>query len=394
MSAAELLDLLFRWVHVIAGIMWIGNSLLYNWLDRNLEPKPGIEGEIWLLHSGAFYQVEKKYLEPNQLPARLHWFMWQNFTTWASGIALLVVVYYLGSSAWLVDPGAGELAHGTAVAAAVGALVGGWVGYDLICRSLLRTRPRLAAALCLVGLVAITWGLARVLAPRAAYIHVGVLLGTLMTGNVWTVIVPSQRDLVAATKAGRPQDRALGATAKQRSIHNNYMTFPLLFVMISNHFPQLYGHHLGWAILLVLMVGGALVRHFMNIRWQFAGWRWALAGSALASLAATYLLLARPARDPAEEAALAAGPAVPFAEAHAIVAQRCVACHSATPSDEAFRVAPDGVRFDHPEEIRAMARRIRLRVEHHTMPFANKTNMTQAERDALVRWVAQGARLD
>jgi len=391
MGLNELLDLLLRWFHVIAGIMWIGNSLLFNWLDRNLVKKEGIDGEIWLLHSGGFYQVEKKMLRPNQMPDKLHWFMWQNFSTWASGILLLIVVYYLGESAWLVEPGSGHPSYSTAVTAAVGALLGGWVIYDLIWRSPLRHRPQLAGLLCIAMLFAIAWGLSQVMTPRAAYIHVGVLLGTLMTGNVWMVIIPSQRDLVDATRDGREQDRSLSLRAKTRSIHNNYMTFPLIFIMVSNHFPATYSHRLNWLILAVLMVGGALVRHFMNIRFTFAGWRPALAASAVIAVAVAWALVATPARSGASDAELAAGPPVPFDKVQAIVSLRCVSCHSATPSDALFPVAPNGLVLERPEQIEATARRIRVRVEGHTMPFGNRTGMTDEERATVVRWVAQGA---
>ena len=392
MSLDELLDLLLRWFHVIAGIMWIGNSLLFNWLDRNLVKKEGIDGEIWLLHSGGFYQIEKKMLRPYQMPDQLHWFMWQNFSTWASGILLLVVVYYMGSSGWLVDPGAGHASYSTAVTASVGCLIGGWVFYDLIWRSPLRDRPLLAGAICIAALFAIGWGLAQVMTPRAAYIHVGVLLGTLMTGNVWLVIIPSQRDLVEATREGREQDRALSNRAKQRSIHNNYMTFPLIFIMVSNHFPSTYSHQLNWLILAVLMTGGALVRHFMNIRFGFPAWKPLLGLTAAATVVLAYFLVSTPASSGMSDAELAKGPPVPFESVQAIVSLRCVACHSATPSDALFRVAPNGLKLDTPEEIAATARRIRVRVEGRTMPFANRTNMTDEERTTVARWVAQGAR--
>ncbi|HTE55028.1 MAG TPA: urate hydroxylase PuuD [Kofleriaceae bacterium] len=389
----ELLDLLLRWFHVIAGIMWIGNSLLFNWLDRNLVKKEGIDGEIWLLHSGGFYQIEKKMLRPYQLPDKLHWFMWQNFSAWASGILLLVVVYYLGGSAWVVEPGSGHPSYSTAVSAAVGSLLGGWILYDLVWRSPLRLRPVLAGALCVAALFAIGWGLCHVMTPRAAYIHVGVLLGTLMTGNVWMVIIPSQRDLVDATREGREQDRSLSLRAKQRSIHNNYMTFPLIFIMVSNHYPSAYSHQLNWLILAVLMVGGALVRHFLNIRFTFRGWRLALATSAVLAVAAAYILVSTPARSGASEDELAAGPPVPFESVQAIVSLRCVACHSATPSDSLFHVAPNGLMFDRPEQIAAAAARMRVRVEGRTMPFSNRTQMTDEERTTFVRWAAQGARM-
>jgi uncharacterized membrane protein len=393
MGVNELLDLLLRWFHVIAGIMWIGNSLLFNWLDRNLVKKEGIDGEIWLLHSGGFYQIEKKMLRPYQMPDKVHWFMWQNFSTWASGILLLVVVYYLGESAWLVDPGAGHVSYSTAVSAAVGTLLGGWVVYDLIWRSPLRNQPLVAGAICIAGLFVVAWGLSQIMTPRAAYIHVGVLLGTLMTGNVWMIIIPSQRDLVDATREGREQDRSLSLRAKVRSIHNNYMTFPLIFIMVSNHFPSTYSHQLNWLILAVLMAGGALVRHFMNIRFSFPGWRLALGGCAVASVAMAYALTLAPSRSGASDAELAAGPKVSFQEVQAIVSLRCVACHSATPSDALFKVPPGGLMLDTPEQIAATARRIRVRVEGGTMPFANRTHMTDDERLTVARWVAQGASL-
>jgi uncharacterized membrane protein len=393
MGLSELADLLLRWFHVIAGIMWIGNSLLFNWLDRNLVPKQGTDGEIWLLHSGGFYQIEKKMLRPYQMPDKVHWFMWQNLSTWVSGILLLVVVYYMGESAWLVDPGAGHVSYSTAVSAAVGTLLGGWVVYDLVCRSPLRHRPLVGGAICLALLFAAAWGLCQVMTPRAAFIHVGVLLGTLMTGNVWMVIIPSQRDLVSATRDGREQDRSLSLRAKQRSIHNNYMTFPLIFIMVSNHFPSTYSHRLNWLILAVLMVGGALVRHFMNIRFGFARWRPAIAASAVATIAVAYAIVSTPASSGASDAELAAGPPVPFESVQAIVSLRCVSCHSATPSDQLFRAAPNGLMLDTPDQIIAAARRIRVRVEGRTMPFANRTHMTDDERTTVVRWVAQGAAL-
>jgi uncharacterized membrane protein len=395
MTINELLDLLLRWFHVIAGIMWIGNSLLFNWLDRNLvKERPEADGRIWLLHSGAFYDLEKKLLEPHQMPGKVHWFMWQNLSTWVSGILLLVVVYYLGESAWLVDPGAGHVSYATAVAVAVGALLGGWVFYDLLWRSPLKRTPLLAGALSFAALVAIAYGLTLVMTPRAAFIHVGVLLGTLMTGNVWMVIIPSQVELMAATREGRPQDRALSLKAKQRSIHNNYMTFPLIFLMVSNHFPAVYGHRLNWAILTVLMVGGALVRHLMNIRFSFRPWRPVIAATVVTTVAGALFLAAQPARSGLSDDELRAGPPVSFQAAQKIIALRCVACHSRTPSDDLFRVAPNGVTFDQPAEMRAAAARIRVRVESHTMPFANRTNMTDEERLTVIRWVAQGARVE
>jgi uncharacterized membrane protein len=387
----ELLDLVIRWVHVIAGIMWIGNSLLFNWLDRNLrplkEPKERVEGEIWLLHSGGFYQVEKKQLAPSQMPEMLHWFKWQNAATWLSGVALLIVVYYMGGAAYMVDPAVADISAGTAIAIGVGALVGSWFVYDLLWRSPIGKNTPLAFAISFVLLIAITYGLSRLLSGRAAYIHVGVMLGTLMTGNVWLHVLPSQRELVAATVAGKPQDPALAYRAKQRSIHNNYMTFPVLFIMVSNHFPSTYGTQLNWLILAILMLGSAAVRHFMNIRFWYGGWLRAAAGAALLTLALVYILTAR-ARGPAS----AAGGPVTFAAAQGVISRRCVTCHSATPTDNQFTVAPVGVAFDTPEQIKSRAAQIKERaVTLKTMPLGNKTGITEEERALLGRWIDQGA---
>jgi uncharacterized membrane protein len=395
-TVRELLDLFVRWVHVIAGIMWIGNSLLFNWLDRNLRPveppKDGVQGKIWLLHSGAFYEVEKKLLPPGMLyPDKVHWFIFQNLTTWVSGICLLVIVYYMGGAAYMVDPNIANIGAATAITIGVGVLIGGWLVYDTLWRSPIGKRTALAFAISFVLLIAVSYGLTRVLSGRAAYIHVGALLGTLMTANVWFYVVPSQRELVAATKAGLPQDPALSYRAKQRSIHNNYITFPVLFIMISNHFPSTYGDTLNWLILAILMVGSAAVRHFMNIRFTYGGWLRLAAGTSLLTVALVFVLVSR-ARGPSSAAA--GGAPVAFADARSVIDRRCLACHSAHPTDSQFTAAPAGVMFDTPDQIKGRADRIFERtVISKTMPFGNKTGMTEEERALLGRWIEQGASL-
>jgi uncharacterized membrane protein len=395
-TVRELLDLFVRWVHVIAGIMWIGNSLLFNWLDRNLRPaeppKEGVQGKIWLLHSGAFYEVEKKLLPPGMpYPEKVHWFMFQNLTTWISGICLLVIVYYMGGAAYMIDPNVATIGAGAAIALGVGVLVGGWLVYDTLWRSPIGKNTPLAFAISFVLLIAVSYGLTRVLSGRAAYIHVGALLGTLMTANVWFYVVPSQRELVAATKSGLPQDPALSYRAKQRSIHNNYMTFPVLFIMISNHFPSTYGATLNWLILAILMVGSAAVRHFMNIRFTYGGWLRLAAATTLFTIALVFVLVMR-ARGLAS--ASAGGTSVAFADARAVINQRCLTCHSAGPTDSQFTTAPAGVMFDTPDQIKIRADRILERaVISKTMPFGNKTGMTDQERALLRSWIEQGANI-
>ncbi len=393
-TVRELLDLVVRWAHIIAGIMWIGNSMLFNWLDRNLTPPDAPDehsfGKIWLLHSGAFYEVEKKLLPPGMsYPSKVHWFMFQNLTTWLSGVGLLVIVYYMGGAAYMVDPGVAAISHAAAVAIGVGSLVGAWLLYEALWRSPIRHNPPVAFALSLALLLGLTVGLTQVLSGRAAYIHVGALLGTIMTGNVWFVIIPSQRELVAATRAGRAQDPAFSIRAKERSIHNNYMTFPVLFIMISSHFPSTYGHQLNWLLLAVLMVGSAAVRHFMNIRYHTQGYGW-LRGAAATGILALAVVAVLSARTSAGAGANL--PPVAFAEVQAIINRHCIACHSSAPTDAVFTIAPAGVIFETPEQIQRFAARIKERaVVTRTMPFGNQTGMTEAERTLLGAWIDQGA---
>ncbi len=395
MQANELLDVVFRWAHLIAGIMWIGNSMLFNWLDRNLIAPPSDEahrlsqGKIYMVHSGAFYEVEKKLLEPGQLPDQLHWFKWQNFLTWLTGICLLVVVYYMNGAAFLIDPSVRAMSQGEAIGLSAGTLVAAWVLYDLMWTTIGRKAPAVATALSFALLFGAAYGFTLLFSGRAAYIQTGVMIGTIMTGNVWMRILPSQKELIRATKSGQEQDPTLSLRAKQRSIHNNYLTFPLLFIMISNHFPSTYGHFLNWLVLFAVMVGGAGVRHFMNVR--YAGKAWLFPALAMAAIGVAGMMGVTRMR---EAPAVVIEGDVDFARASDIIQKRCVSCHSAQPSDPQFPVAPGNVVFDTPERIVAMAARIKDRAAvNKTMPFLNRTEMTEEERAALAKWVDGGARL-
>ncbi|HEY9855416.1 MAG TPA: urate hydroxylase PuuD, partial [Stenomitos sp.] len=326
---------------------------------------------------------------PQEMPELLHWFKWQAGITWLSGAMLLGIVYYMGGGAFLVDPTVSSLSPAAATGVGIGTLVVSWLVYDLLWKSPLKQQPRLALGVTFLYVLGVAFALTHLLSPRAAYLHVGAMLGTMMAGNVWMVILPSQRQLVGATERGEHPDPALAAKAKQRSIHNNYITFPLLFIMVSNHFPGLYGHQLNWIILGVIMLAGATVRHLMNIRFTFEGWVPAVSATVVIAIATLVLLTSYHA---APKAAVT-GP-VTFAAAHAIVSQRCVACHSKAPSDPAFVSAPAGVTFDSPENIRAFAPRIKARaVLTMSMPLGNKTGMTETERAQLGQWIDAGARL-
>ena len=389
---ADWANLLLRWAHFIAGIAWIGSSFYFIWLDRALakpeQAKPGVEGDLWMVHSGGFYQVEKRRPAPGEIPPVLHWFKWEAMLTWLTGIALLILVFYLGT-AYLLDPNISRIGRGAAIAIGIGIVVFGWPIYDGLWRSPLARRSGVGAAISLALLAAVTLLACRLFSGRAAFMHIGALLGTIMVANVWERILPAQQQMLDATRAGRPADFTLGERAKQRSVHNSYMTFPVLFIMLSNHFPATYASPENWLVLLLLFVAGASIRHVMIGRGPSA--RWALA-PATAALAAAMFFSAP--KSVAARPAASADSAPSFAEVRAVIQQRCQPCHSQYQSDRSFGPAPGGVTFDTPESIARLAERIRVRaVETKTMPVANKTGITDAERELLGRWLAAGAPL-
>ena len=385
------LDLLTRWLHVIAGIVWIGSSFYFIALDNHLRPprdeserELGIGGETWEIHGGGFYNIKKYLVAPRVLPETLHWFKWEAYTTWLSGFTLLIVLYYLNADTYLIDKNVADLSVAEAVAISIGLLAAGWLVYDLLCR-LLGSRPFFLAT-ALLGLITLAaWGVSHLFSGRATYVQIGAMLGTMMVGNVFFVIIPAHRQLVRAKQAGREPDPAANARGKLRSVHNNYLTLPVVFTMLSNHFPFTYGHSYSWLILIVLLVIGAWVRHFFNLR-HLGRTVWAIPISAAVAIAVLAILI-RPQNESA-----AGTPAVPFARIARIVDQRCTACHSQQPTK--LSTAPLGIKLDTPQEIKAQAAGIEQQaVETKTMPLGNVTDMTQAERDLLGRWIAQGARI-
>lgn len=402
----ELLDLFVRWIHLIAGIMWIGNSMLFNWLDRNLvrQPEQGERsfGTIWLLHSGAYYEVEKKLVSPAEFPRVLHWFKWQSYTTWMSGFALLILVYHLGGTGAIVDPERLALSAGQASALSLGLLAGGWALYDGLWRAL-KQHERAATALSLALALGLVVGLPQLLAPKAAYLHLGALLGSLMAGNVFFHIIPSQKQMVAATLRGELADRALSVAAKTRSIHNNYMTWPVLVLMLSAHFPGVYGHAQRELLLGILVLGGATARHVLNVRFGWPQWKPVFAAVVAATVLGVGAVLqpglgARTASH-ATDATDATGAdiaaeRVAWPVVEAVLAQRCLSCHAEQPTDPTYAAPAGGMRLDSPARAAAAAARIRVRaVETRTMPQGNKTGITQEERDLLGRWIAEGAQV-
>jgi uncharacterized membrane protein len=388
----EWLGALLRAVHVLAAILWIGDSFLFMWMDSSLEqPRKAREGavvgEMWMVHSGGFYEVVKRRsLAPAEMPPNLYWFKWQAYSTWISGAFLLAVVYWLGGGALLVDSGS-RLSPGVAVLVSAGTLVAGWLVYDAACRSPLRRRPTLLVVLLSLAFAAAVFGLTRVFGARAAWLEAGALLGTVMAANVWRVIIPGQARMLAQTRAGEPVDTAPGVLAKERSTHNHYLTLPVLFLMLSQHFPAGYGHPLGWLVLLLVCGAGVALKYVMNARAR-SDWRAVTAGAL--ALVAAIVLTARPAPGAVAGGRAALSVDVPDEQAFAIVERRCVNCHAERPSNPAFPQPPSGVMLDRPDRVRALAPRVQVRaVETRTMPLGNLTGMTDAERDTLGAWLAR-----
>jgi uncharacterized membrane protein len=385
------LDLLTRWLHVIAGIVWIGSSFYFIALDNHLRPpkedrdaEAGVGGEAWEIHGGGFYNVQKYRIAPRTLPEQLHWFKWEAYATWLSGFALMIVLYYADAETYLIDRDVADLSTGVAIAISVLLLAAAWIVYDVLCR-LLGARPLILAATLLALVTLASWGIGELFSGRAVYLQVGAMLGTMMVGNVFFVIIPAHWELVRAKQAGREPDPAANERAKLRSVHNNYLTLPVVFTMLSNHFPFTYGRSYAWLILVALLVIGAWVRHFFNLR--HAGRTvWAIPVTAALALAVLAILI-RP-----QEESSAGTPPVAFAQVARIIEERCAACHSDRPTrvDE----APKDVKLDTPQEIKAQAETIdQQTVQTRAMPLGNVTAMTQAERELLGRWIDQGAKI-
>ena len=385
------LNLLVRWLHLITGIAWIGASFYFVMLDNSLSPpakpedaKRGVFGELWAVHGGGFYVSQKFPVGPRGEPLseNLHWSKWEAYSTWLSGMALLALIYWLGASSYLVDSSVMALSVPVAIAISVGFLAGGWVVYDGLCRWL-EGRENLLAALIFAVVMASAWALFHLFSARAAFIHVGAMIGTIMVANVFFHIIPGQKRMVADIRAGRAPDPKPGIIGKQRSVHNTYFTLPVLFIMISNHYPMTWGHPQAWLILVAILLLAAGVRHFFNLR-HHGRTVWSIPIAAAAGTVILAVLIA-PAKAPAA--------AVPtLAEVQAIIATRCAACHAERPTQAGFAVAPKGVVLDTVEHIRANARKIyEQSVATRAMPIGNLTRMTDAERQQLGAWIAAGA---
>ena len=391
------LNLVVRWLHVITGIAWIGASFYFVWLDNNIRPpapgsalaNKGVSGELWAVHGGGFYNPQKYLVAPAELPKELHWFKWEAYSTWLSGFALLTIVYYFNAQAMMVDKSVADLTSLQAVGIGLASLVVGWTVYDLLCRSKLGQHDLAFGLVMFVFLVASAWVLNHFLSGRAAYIHVGAMIGTIMVANVLMLIIPGQRKMVAAMAAGGKPDPIHGLRAKQRSVHNNYFTLPVLFIMISNHYAMTYRHQHAWAVLAAMMAAGVLIRHFFNLRHRGRiEWRYPVAGVAI--LIALAVAIAPP---PPAAAVAVSDPAAQFAKVQAIITQRCTTCHADKPTQAGFAAAPAGIELHTGALIHQNAAKVYQQVvQTRAMPLANLTQMTDAERAQVATWYEAGAK--
>jgi uncharacterized membrane protein len=384
------IEMAVRWLHVITGIAWIGSSFYFVWLDNHLVKRDGlpegVAGDLWAVHGGGFYNSRKYLVAPPEMPPGLHWFKYEAYFTWASGFLLLGVLYYYGASIYLIDATKAALTPLQAIGIGLGFLAGGWIVYDGLCRSRIGKDPVLFFAFWFCALVAAAYVLTQLFSGRGAFIHVGAIVGTAMAGNVFFVIIPNQKKAVAEMIAGRVPEARLGAEAKQRSLHNNYMTLPVLLIMVSNHYPMITSGPLNWVVLAMLAICGVIIRHFFNLKHKGV-LRWDLPAVAAVIFVITMVFTQSLERDEA-----AAGPPVPFAQARAVIDKHCVACHAATPTHTKFTKPPAGLDFTKDVVVHDNARRIRFQaVTTKTMPLGNETKMTPEERVLLGAWIAQGA---
>ena len=390
----EMLGMLLRWLHVVAGIAWVGSSFYFVWLDDSLDPPPpdseearkGVSGELWAVHGGGFYNPQKYAVAPARLPDKLHWFKWEAYTTWLSGTALLVIVYWMRAQAMMVDPTVASLTSAQAVGIGIASMIGSWIVYDLLCRSPLGRHDGLIALIVFGLLTLLAWELSRTLGGRAAYIHVGTSIGTIMAANVFFVIIPGQKRMVAAMRAGRKPNPADGARGKQRSVHNNYFTLPVVFIMISNHYAATYSHPYAWAVLALISAAGGLMLHFFNRRHKGAFSVHYLVAAAV--LLGVVVLWTAPHIQPLPPVT---GP-VTLDRVRSIVGQRCVTCHSQAPTFPGIAQPPAGVVLQTADGIVQNAQRIYQQVVvTRIMPLGNASKMTDEERAVIAAWVTSGA---
>jgi uncharacterized membrane protein len=386
---------LLRWVHVITAIAWIGSSFYFIHLDLSLRKREGlpngVSGEAWQVHGGGFYRMQKYVVAPPELPDELTWFKWESYATWITGFFLLVWVYYGQAELYTVDPAVLAMPGWAAAAIGIGALVAGWLVYDGLCKSPLGRNDVALGAVVFVFILAVAYAFTLVFSGRAAFLHTGAMIATWMSASVAMTIIPNQKKAVAELLAGRTPDPRLGLQAKQRSLHNNYLTLPVVFLMLANHYPLAWSSRWNWVIVGLVVIAGAVVRHFYNARHAGKGSPWWTWGVAAASLGvAIWLSIAG---KPGADAAAAPSPtpvaSASFDDAVLTIQSRCAMCHAAEPAWGGLTIAPKGVRLDTPEQIARHAHAIHVQsVLTHAMPPNNITEMTPDERRTVAAWLA------
>jgi uncharacterized membrane protein len=391
-ALAEWLNLIVRWLHVVAGIAWIGSSFYFIHLDLSLKPRSGlpagVQGDAWQVHGGGFYHMVKYLIAPARMPDELTWFRWEAYTTWLSGFALLVIVYYLGAELYLIDRSVLDLTPLAAAGVSVASLLLAWLLYEALCRSPLGHHEIAFALTGYVVLVALTYGFTHVFSGRGAFAQLGALIGTIMVANVFVIIIPNQNKSVRVLLVGKEPNPVWGEEGKQRSVHNNYLTLPVIFLMIANHYPLMFETRFNWLIVAIVLAIGPVLRHFFNSRHAGKGSPWWTWGVAAAGMVAVAWLSAA---GPREEAG-ARAERVNVAAAHNVILSRCGMCHINEPVWPGVHAAPKGVVLDSPDAMTRHARLIEINaVRSNAMPPGNITEMTPQERRILAAWLAAGA---
>lgn len=388
----EWLNLVIRFAHLITGIAWIGASFYFVWLDNHLQKPPqekadkGIGGDLWAIHGGGFYEVAKYKLAPPKIPSTLHWFKWEAYTTWITGFLLLSLMFYVGAETYLIDKRVADLTQLQAIVLGIGSIVVGVGIYEALVRTKLRNHGIILGIILLLAATGLAYGLTQIFSARGAYMHMGAIIGTIMAGNVFFGIMPSQRALVKAVEAGTAPDPAYGLNAKVRSTHNTYTTLPILFIMISNHYPMTFNHSANWLVLMAIILITAAVRQYFVLRHFGQQKPLILVASVLATIVLAFAIAPRS----VELTPMQQQQVVTDTQVKQIIAQRCGSCHSETPSDAIFTIAPAGLIFSNISTIKQWGPRIKARViDARDMPFMNKTGMTEQERSQLASWLAK-----
>ncbi len=385
----EWLNLSVRWIHMITGIAWIGASFYFIFLENNLNRTKNLReelaGNLWAVHGGGFYYLEKYKHSPQTIPKDLHWFKWEAYFTGLSGFTLLCIVYYYNASAYMIDPSVMALTSMQAIGIGIGTIIGSWIIYDLMCKSHLVKQQKLFALIGFLLLVSLTYGLTHLLSARAAYIHIGATIGIIMVLNVFFVIIPGQKIMVSSAMKGEVADPTYGQKALIRSIHNNYMTLPVLFIMISNHFPSTFGHKNSWLVLAGIMLAGVAIRHWFNLRGKKITNYWLLPFAS--ALLIALVIYTKPTNKSIDQQNI---DTITDIQIMQIINKHCISCHSTKPTSTIFAQAPKGLMLDNFNTIKANKDKIKAQaVNAQIMPLGNTTKMTELERKELGNWIEQ-----